>query len=126
VCDLRNNLIWGYTWVGTEVRTFGTANVVNNYYHSNYSQTTASDAGSALYIIEGGIAYASGNYSPSGMNIDAIGKRATPFAAIAPTTTDAIAAAHQIVAQAGARGPRFGLDTIDQNLIAQISLTRLR
>jgi pectate lyase len=122
VCDVRNNLMWGYTWVATAVRAFGTANVVNNYYYSNHSQYQANNPDSALYIREGGVAYASGNYSPSGINIDAKRNRATPFAAIVPTTTDAITAAHEIVAQAGARGPNFGLDTIDQNGIAQISL----
>jgi pectate lyase len=119
VCDVRNNLMWNYSWVATAVRQFGSANVVNNYYHS---QALASNPDAALYIREGGIAYASGNYSPSGINIDAKGNRATPFAAIVPTTTDAITAAHQIVAQAGARGPRFGLDAIDLARIMQISL----
>ena len=118
VCDVRNNLMWGYTWVGTEVRTYGTANVVNNYY---YSQFLPSNPDAALYIREGGTAYASGNYSPTGINIDAMRTQASPFAAIVPTTTDAITAARQIVAQAGARGLGFGLDAIDLTRITQIS-----
>ena len=106
VCDLRNNLIWNYNW-GTNIRGYGTANVVNNYY---YSATPSS----ALLVFEGAVAYASGNYSKELANIDAQGNRSTPFAAPAITTqTDAITAAHQIVAQAGARGSNFGLDAID-------------
>jgi pectate lyase len=119
VADVRNNLIWGYTWVGTEVRAYGNANIVNNYY---YSQFLPSNPDAALYIREGGNAYASGNYSPTGLNIDAMGTQAAPFAAIVPTTTDAITAARQIVAQAGARGSNFGLDAIDLARITQISL----
>jgi pectate lyase len=119
VCDVRNNLIWNHPYWGTEVRSFGTANVVNNYY---YSSNNSPDP---LYVDQGALVYASGNFSQNGLNVDARGNRSTPFAAVVPTTiTDAITAAHQIVAQAGARGPRFGLDAIDQGLINQISLTR--
>jgi hypothetical protein len=127
ICDFRNNLVWGYGWTGTSVRRNGTANIVNNYYYTAlplpYSPGP-SDADHALYVIEGGIAYASGNYSPVGLNIDAQGNRATPFPAVAFTTTDALTAAQQIVAQAGARGPNFGLDSADLNSIGQISLSR--
>ncbi len=118
VCDFRNNLVLGYDWTGTSVRHRATANVVNNYYFSSL----APSADSALYIREGGVAYASGNYSPTGVNINAMGNRATPYAAAVPTTTDAITAAQQIVAQGGARGPNFGLDPIDLTYIGQISL----
>src|SRR2546427_10168809 len=92
--------MWGYTWVDTEVRTYGTANVVNNYY---CSQFLPSNPDAALYIREGGTAYASGNYSPTGINIEAMGTQASPFAAIVPTTTDAITAARQIVARSEER-----------------------
>ena len=102
----------------SDLRQYGTANVVNNYY---YSQFLPSNPDAALYIREGGSAYASGNYSPTGLNIDAMRTQATPFAAIVPTITDAITAARQIVAQAGARGSNFGLDAIDLARITQIS-----
>jgi pectate lyase len=118
VCDVRNNLVWGYTWVGSTVRQYGTANVVNNYF---YSQFLPSNPDAALYIRESGLTYASGNYSPTGINIDAMGTQTTPFAAIVPTATDAITAARQIVAQAGAQGSGFGLDAIDLARITQIS-----
>ena len=117
VADIRNNLVWNYGWTGISVRHNAWANVVNNYCFS----TAAPTADAALYIREGGVAYASGNFSPSGINIDAKGNRATPFPAILPALfTDAITAAHQIVAQAGARGPNFGLDSADLNYIGQI------
>jgi hypothetical protein len=119
VCDVRNNLIWNHTNWGTEVRSFGTANVVNNYY---YSSTNSRDA---LYVDQGGLAYASGNFSQNGLNVDSRGNRSTPFAAVVPTTTDAITAAHQIVAQAGAVGYNFGRDAIDQGYLNKISLAPL-
>lgn len=117
VADFRNNLVWNYNWTGTSVRHRGWANIVNNFYHS----TLAPSADGALYIRENGIAYASGNASLNGINIDGRGNRATPFPAIAPTTTDALTAARQILAQAGARGPNFGLDTTDLGFIRQVS-----
>jgi fibronectin type III domain protein/uncharacterized protein DUF4124 len=115
VCDFRNNLVVGYDWTGTSIRHRATANVVNNYFFS----ALAPDAGSALYIAEGGIAYASGNSSLNGININARGNRATPFPADVPATTDAITAAKRIVTQAGARGPNFGLDAADLNYVNQ-------
>ena len=116
VCDFRNNLVWGYGWTGTSVRRNGTANVVNNFYHSAGN----TNPHSALYIVEAGIAYASGNASMNGMSIDAQGNRATPFPAVEFTTTNALTAARQIVAQAGARGPNFGLDSTDLHYISHI------
>ncbi len=116
VADFRNNLVWNYDWTGTSVRHRAWANVVNNFYHS----TLAPSADSALYVRENGIAYASGNASLNGINIDGRGNRATPFPAIAPTTTDALTAARQILSQAGARGSGFDLDSTDLNLIGQI------
>jgi pectate lyase len=122
VCDFRNNLVWGYGLWGTSVRHNGTANVVNNYYSSSPDRT----ADDALQIREGGIAYASGNYSPSGLDIDGMGNRATPFPAEPVSTTDAVTAAHQILAKAGARvSNKFDLDPTDQDYINQISLTPL-
>jgi pectate lyase len=122
VADVRNNLIWNYSLWGTTVRQYGTANVVNNYY---YSSTQTSNPANALMLLEGSVAYASGNYSQNGLNVDSQGNRSSPFAAIAPTTTDAITAAHQIVAQAGARNTGFGLDTIDLGYVLTISPVRV-
>jgi pectate lyase len=123
VCDVRNNLIWNYSLWGTTVRAYGTANVVNNYY---YSPTQVANPADALLLREGSVAYASGNYSQNGLNVDGQGNRSTPFAAIVPTSvTDAITAAHQIVAQAGARGARFGLDAIDLGYVLAVSLVGL-
>jgi pectate lyase len=120
VCDVRNNLVWNY-YKGTEVRAYGTANVVNNYY---YTSNRLSDATRAIYIEGGGVAYVSGNYSQNGWDINR-GNRSTAFDADVPTTTDAVTAAKEVLAKAGARGPRFGLDSTDQDYIGQISLTAL-
>jgi uncharacterized protein involved in high-affinity Fe2+ transport len=119
VCDVRNNLIWNYKYYGTAVKTYGTANVVNNYYYT----TNGSTAGNTIYLAGGGSAYVSGNYSRNGWDLNAHGNSSTPYAAVVPATTDAITAAQQVLAQAGARGPRFGLDAADQSSIGQISLT---
>ena len=118
VCDVRNNLIWNYKWYGTPVKTYGTANIVNNYYYTTY----ASSAGNTIYLASGGSAYVSGNYSGNGWDLNARGNRSTPYAAVLPATTDAVTAAHQVLAQAGARGPTFGLDAADQGYIGQVSL----
>jgi len=122
VADVRNNLVWNHGWSGISVRHRGWANVVNNYVLPQPYIATKPDGALFVPSSEGGIAYASGNYNPNGLNIDAMRNRTTPFAAIVPTTTDAITAAYQVVAQAGARGPRFGLDAFDLGRISQISL----
>jgi hypothetical protein len=117
VCDVRNNLVWNYTWTGTSIRAYGTANVVNNYYYT----AAASNGNNTIYLAEGGSAYVSGNYSKNGWNL-ATGDRATPFAAVEPATTDAVTAAKEVLAKAGARGPKFGLDSADQSFIGQVSV----
>jgi pectate lyase len=122
VCDVRNNLIWNYRH-GTSVRADGTANVVNNYY---YTAKPASSEASTIYVRQGGLAYARGNRSANGWDIDALGNRDTPFPAVAPRTTDAVTAARQVLARAGARGPRFGLDATDLGYLGQISLGAVR
>lgn len=118
VCDVRNNLIWNFTGKGTEVRTYGTANVINNYYYT----PSSSVAGNSIYVREGGSAYVSGNYSKNGVSVNSMGNRSTPYSATAPTTTDAHTAARQVIANAGARGPRFGLDAKDQAYMKSISI----
>jgi fibronectin type III domain protein len=116
VADVRNNLIWNYGWTGMSVRHRAWANIVDNYSFSAAAPT----AGAALYVSEAGIAYASGNLSLNGININAMGNRTTPFPAVVPTTTDALTAARQVVARAGARGPRFGLDAADLGYVGQV------
>jgi hypothetical protein len=119
VCDVRNNLVWNYKWYGTAVRHYGKANVVNNYYYTPEGTT----AEKSIYVAEGGIAHVSGNYSKNGWNLNSNGNRSTPYEAVALATTDAVTAAKQVVAQAGARGPRFGLDSVDQTFLGQIAIT---
>ncbi len=117
VCDVRNNVIWNYGWSGTSIRAYGTGNVINNYYYTSRT----SDTGKSVWTTDGGAAYASGNYSANGWNVNK-GNRSTAYSADAPKTTDAVTAAKQVVAQAGARGSRFGLDSVDQNFLGQISI----
>ena len=119
MCNVRNNLIWNYKWMGSTVRTYATGNVVNNYYYS--AQTTA-NAEKTIWVAEGGVGYVSGNYSQNGWNLNASGNRSTPYPAPLTSTTDAITAAQQALASAGARGPKFGLDAADQDALRQISL----
>jgi pectate lyase len=118
-CDVRNNLIWNYKWMGSTVRSYATGNVVNNYYYS--AQATA-NAAKTIWVAEGGVGYVSGNYSQNGWNLNASGNRSTPYPAPLTSTTDAITAAQQVLANAGARGPKFGLDAADQDALRQISL----
>jgi hypothetical protein len=119
VCDVRNNLVWNYKWYGTAVRHYGKANVVNNYYYT----PEGSSASSTIYVTEGGIAHVSGNFSKNGWDVNSNGNRSTPHEAVAIATTDAVTAAKQVVAQAGARGSKFGLDSVDQTFLGQISIT---
>jgi hypothetical protein len=93
-------------------------NVINNYY---YTTKRTADNGRTVYLAEGGTAYVSGNYSANGWSING-GNHAAPFLVDAVTTNDAVTAAKQVVAQAGARGPRFGLDSVDQGFLNQISI----
>jgi Carbohydrate binding module (family 6) len=116
-CDVRNNLIWNFKQRATNVSLYGSANVVNNYYHT----TTASQSQS-VQVGEGGSAYVSGNISHGGANVNGIGNRSTPYTAVTLATTDALTAAQQVLAHAGARGPRFTLDSVDQGYIKNISL----
>jgi pectate lyase len=127
VADVRNNLVWGYGWTGTSVRHNGWANAVSNYYHSAALASNPDPADAALYVREGGVAHASGDAATtesgtSGTSIDSKGP-AERFPADPVRTTGAVAAAHQIVSQAGARSPNFGLDAADQAYINQISLS---
>ena len=113
-CDVRNNLIWGFTQWGTTVRQGAYANVVNNYYYGSGSKP--------LYVFENGVAYVNGNYSKNGTNVDAWSNRSTPFSAPSITMTDASTAASQILLDAGARSTNFGLDSVDHDYISQVVL----
>ncbi|OGZ11820.1 MAG: hypothetical protein A2942_02615, partial [Candidatus Lloydbacteria bacterium RIFCSPLOWO2_01_FULL_50_20] len=117
ICDVRNNLIWGFTQWGTTVRHGAYANVVNNYYYGTGSMP--------VYVSESenAFAYVNGNYSRNGANVDVENNSPTPFSAIIPSgIIDAVTAAQQVLLDAGARGPNFGLDAVDQGYIGQISL----
>jgi pectate lyase len=117
VCDVRNNVMWNITQRGSAVRGYGTGNIVNNYY-----QTASGDADQAVFIGEGGVGYTKGNFGHGGWNLDGNGNRSTPFPAPSVTTTDAVTAAYEVVAKAGARASRFGLDATDQGYMGNIKL----
>ena len=114
VCDIRNNVMWNYTDKATEIRGEARGNVVNNYYYTPNNV----DATHTIFVREGGSAHVSGNHSANGLNINALGNRSKPFAADVPgTITDAITAARAVRLGAGARGPKFGIDAFDEELI---------
>ncbi len=116
VCDVRNNVVWNYL-VGTTLQDYGNANVVNNYYYS----TRARSASHTIWNDGTAKSYVSGNVSKNGYHINGT-TRSTPFSCETVTTTDALSAAREVKAKAGARGPRFGLDTVDQGYLSQVSL----
>jgi hypothetical protein len=101
------------------VRHHGTANLVNNYYYTRNSKASAS---STIYVSEGGSVHASGNRSGNGWDVNARSNRSSAYSAIAPKTTDALTAAKEVKAKAGARCSRFGLDSTDQNYVNQIDV----
>jgi pectate lyase len=114
VVDVRNNLIWDFSQYGTTVLRGALANVVANYYWSS----TQSDPGRALRLDTASRAYARGNISQNGGNVDAQGTESVPFAAQAVDTTDACTAAKDVVAHAGPRP----LDAHDQALVSSVRL----
>jgi LysM repeat protein len=116
VCDVRNNVVWNYL-VGTTLQDFGNANVVNNYYYS----TRARSASHTIWNDGTAKSYVSGNVSKNGYHINGT-TRSTPFSCDPVSTTDALSAAKEVKAKAGARGPKFGLDSIDQGYLTQVSL----
>jgi hypothetical protein len=116
VCDVRNNLVWDFM-SGTEVQQATKGNVVNNYYYSTRAYSTSH----AIVVGSGSQAYVSGNYSKNGWDVNN-GNRSTAFAADVPTTTDAVTAAKEVIVKAGARGPRFGLDSTDQGYVGSVSV----
>jgi pectate lyase len=121
VCDVRNNLVWNYLQSGSAVWSFGTGNVINNYYKAAVGAIPER----TIWVTNGGVAYVSGNISQDGFSINDNGNRSTPWPvdpADVPTTTDARTAAQAVRAGAGARGPNFGLDTTDQTFINGISI----
>jgi hypothetical protein len=118
---VRNNLVWDFSGHGTAVMDYGSANIVNNYYYTAQS----SNATQTISLGYGGqpvSAYLSGNRSHNGWNLNGHGTRTTPHAAIEPKTSDALTAAREVLAFAGARGPRFGLDSIDAGYVSAIAL----
>jgi hypothetical protein len=133
--DLRNNLIWEWRSVATQLWKGTRANVVANYYHT--PDGTENTHKRAIYFCHAGSkppqcdgtnpqwfarAYIADNTSGHGPEIttylNSLGTEASPFPAPSIDTTDACTAAQQVLAHAGVRP----LDAVDQRYIAQVFL----
>jgi hypothetical protein len=133
--DLRNNLIWQWKNMATQVWKGARMNIVGNYYHS----PDASESGGrrAIYMCHAGSnppqcngmnpkwfarAYIADNVSGHGPQITAylngLGTESRPFPAPPVEATDACTAAQQVLANAGVRP----LDAVDERYLAQVSL----
>jgi hypothetical protein len=115
--DFRNNLVWNFSAYGTLIRRNGTANVVSNYYRGS----TQRAADHPLVVDRQGRAYAAGNQSSNGVNVDARGTETAAFASEPVAVTDACRAAVDIVDGVGARGPSFGLDALDSRQVGEVA-----
>jgi pectate lyase len=120
VVDVRNNLVI-FGAYGTLVTHNATANVVNNYYSSSIQPT----ASRALRVNKQGRAYASGNVTADGSNVNALGTETGEFSAPPITTANACKAAYEVRARAGARGPAFSLDSVDSGYIGRLTASQL-
>jgi hypothetical protein len=133
--DFRNNLIWDWRSAATQIWKGTRANVVANYYYTPDGAENSRKR--AIYFCHAGSkppqcdgtnpqwfarAYITGNVSGHGPAITAylnnLGTEASPFSAAPIDTTDACTAAHQVLANAGARP----LDAVDQRYTAQVAL----
>lgn len=124
--DFRNNIVWdwGDNGGGTIVQCGAKANVVNNFYFSGATTAYRKQNGIVNDGCSGGSAppafYTAGNVSgdDSSANLNAKGNVGSPFAAAAVNTQSTCAAAHDVLASAGA-SPR---DAVDNSHLARISL----
>ena len=126
--DMRNNVVWDWTAYGTIVWYGPRANIVDNYYAAPSRSLAVKRR--ALIVCTGECnsgdpasasrAYVAGNFSGDGLTaeINVLGTERAPFPAPPVPTTDACAAAQEVVAGAGVRP----LDAIDAGYIARITL----
>jgi len=133
--DLRNNLIWEWKNMATQVWKGARLNIVGNYYHN--PEASENGGRRAIYMCHAGSnppqcnatnpkwfarAYIADNVSGHGPQITAylngLGTESRPFPAPSVETTDACAAAQRVLANAGARP----LDAVDERYRAQVSL----
>ena len=126
--DFRNNLVWKWgrsggtgSGYGTAIAFKATGNVVNNYYYSVASPSSAAQPNDG-YNANPGLAYINGNVSGnSGVSADSKSNHAIysiPSTA-AVTTQDACTAASLVLGNAGPRP----LNAADQAIINGITLT---
>jgi hypothetical protein len=136
VADIRNNLVWGWSWAGTMVYAGARANVVGNYYHAPGATDLRNKR--AIYLChEGSVspqctastyptwvarAHIAGNVSGAGASytsyLNALGTEASPFPAAPVATTDACTAARQVLAGSGAQP----LDAVDRLYLGRVTL----
>lgn len=135
--DIRNNLIWDWGSVGSQIWKGTKANLVNNFYYDP-DALTESTKKRAIYFCQPrstapqcdgpsnpdlwAQAYISGNISGHGPEItdylNSLGTESTPFPAPPVTTRDACTAARQVLSDAGVRP----LDAVDQGYLMSIQL----
>lgn len=109
-----NNVIWDFISYGTQIIDNAQANVLTNYYWSSTQPT----ANRALRINTGGRAYANGNVSRNGANVDGQGTETAPFGALPLDREFICAAVVNVKANAGA----LPHDSTDQAYLDQIQL----
>jgi pectate lyase len=133
--DLRNNLLWDWKNMATQVWKGARANVVGNYYYSPYSSEVGQRR--AIYVCHAAStppqcdgsnpqwfarAYIADNISGHGPEITAylnrLGTERQPFPAPTIETSAACTAARRVLNTAGVRPP----DSVDQRYLAQITL----
>lgn len=111
--DIRNNVMIGFSALGTQVNDGAKANVINNYYDAA-GTTSARDT---LQVTSGGQAYASGNVSADGVAVDTQGNVSSAFlegdSFITPSAEDAL---QIVLAEAGVRP----LDATDQAILRAV------
>ena len=127
--DMRNNVLWN--WRGgyaTRIRYGARANIVDNYFAA-----VGGDAHDALVVCRGladdsqcyddttniARAFARGNVSADGVDIDREGTETTAFPAPAIDTDPALVAACAVLAGAGVRP----LDALDATYLANVQLS---
>lgn len=115
--DMRNNLIWDWGVVASQVWKGAKANVIGNYYFD--PDGTLRRQRGAIHF-ENARAHIAGNVSGNGRDIaaslNALGTESLPFPAPPVDTTDACTAARQVLERAGVRP----LDEVDARYLSLI------
>ena len=112
--DMRNNVVWGWGGgMGTTISLGARANIVDNLFAA-----AGGDQKDALAVKSNGRAFVMDNVSLDYFDFSSQATEAIAFAAPIVDTTEACAAARDVVAAAGVRP----LDAVDQQHLAGISI----